>query len=159
MRRFGLVALCALGISGFASSAQAENAQRTSTQSSAGDQCISPDARTRATSCEVGGRNPRIRRSGNAPVSHVQAVERTTDAADQTTRPGFQIDLATEAGIRATEQRARGLLEREVEILKRLVRNTRTNNPQRPEILLRLAETYFEMQHAVNAEARALDEK
>ena len=46
--------------------------------------------------------------------------------------------------------------EREVRILKRLVQNTRQNNPQRPDILLRLAETQFEMQTALNQRVRSL---
>jgi tetratricopeptide (TPR) repeat protein len=160
MRRFGLAALCALAIGGFAPRAHADNAQRPAAASGAGGQCVAPSVHEAATSCDIAGRGPRVRRTGSAPTSQLRAVTRpAAEATEQTTAPGFQIDLAREAGIRATQQRARGLLDREVQILQRLVRNTRQNNPQRPEILLRLAETYFEMQTAVNAEARAFDER
>ena len=74
------------------------------------------------------------------------------------TGPGFEIDVATRRGQERVRARQFQLLQREVRILNRLVQNTRPNNPQRPEILLRLAETWFEMQTALNARVRSFDQ-
>jgi tetratricopeptide (TPR) repeat protein len=148
-------------VGAFTPLAHADNAQRASApaaSAAAGGQCVPQSVVQQASSCEIAGRSPRMHRSGTAPASRVAAVTREEEPTDQRTAPGFTIDLAREAGIASTQQRARELLDREVQILQRLVRNTRQNNPQRPEILLRLAETYFELQQAVNADARGLDD-
>ncbi len=150
--------VCTLAAVGFATRAHADNAQAAPAAAAAGGQCVAPSVVEQATSCEIAGRSPRFRGGGKAPASQLRPVTRPAAApTEQATRPGFEIDLARD--IRATQQRAQALLDREVQILQRLVRNTRANNPQRPEILLRLAETYFEMQSAINATARGYDER
>ena len=46
----------------------------------------------------------------------------------------------------------------EIAILQRLVKNSEPDDPRRPEVVLRLAETQFEMQIAKNAKVRSFDD-
>ncbi|MGB8329819.1 MAG: tetratricopeptide repeat protein, partial [Polyangiales bacterium] len=81
-----------------------------------------------------------------------------TSATQGPTGPSLQIDLSTRLGREQTRARAESLLEREIAILERLVKNSAQDDPRRPEVLLRLAETQFEMQIAKNAKVRSFDE-
>ncbi len=75
-----------------------------------------------------------------------------------TRKPSFELDVATRLNKKRTEARAWNLLQREVQVLTRLVQNTPTRDNRRPDILLRLAETYFEMQQHLNTKVRSYDE-
>ena len=102
------------------------------------------------------------RRSGgaSAPRSELRtAVPEAAASEGGTPAPSFEIGAGARTG-RAGEIRARQfeLLQREAELLKRQVQRRRANDPQRPEILLRLAETYFEMQQTITARVRSFDE-
>ncbi len=57
-----------------------------------------------------------------------------------------------------TQAKADALLEKEITITKRMIKNFPIDSPKPTEIVLRLAETYFELQQATNAKVRALDE-
>ncbi|MEM1418551.1 MAG: hypothetical protein AAGH15_26895, partial [Myxococcota bacterium] len=96
----------------------------------------------------------------NAPRSRlVQAeVEREEPQDNITPDAGYELSDTVRRNRDEVEAREYDFLEREVTILKRLVRRTRPDNPQRPEYLLRLAETYFEMQTALKVRVRSFDE-
>ena len=153
MIRFLLVCgVFAFGVSNRASAQ--ENA------SSSGGVCISSRARQAVQECPSSA--PRARRgaSAMAPQSRLRtaAPQKQESKKQGPTGPSVEIDAATRTGRERVQAREWQLLQREVRILNRLVSNTRQNNPQRPEILLRLAETQFEMQTALNARVRSFDE-
>ncbi|MBX3245699.1 MAG: tetratricopeptide repeat protein [Myxococcales bacterium] len=139
-----------LTLAGVASSAEAQG----------GGQCITPRAASTVNECPTGGPPAARRQKGTAPRSQLRtaAPQKQAEAAQGPTGPGFEIDQSTARGRQRVQARQQQLLAREVQILNRLVSNTRQNNPQRPEILLRLAETYFEMQTALNARVRSFDQ-
>ncbi len=121
--------------------------------------CIGPDIAPRLTACPSNA--PRATKSaGSAPSSHLTTSKRRVEEKKQgPTGPSFEIDASTATG-RAAEIRQRGeqLLRREIQLTERLVRNTRTNDPRRPDILLRLAESYFELQQTLTAQVRSFDD-
>jgi tetratricopeptide (TPR) repeat protein len=88
----------------------------------------------------------------------MKATEPKKKAKSGPTGPSLQIDMSTRLGREQTRARAEGLLEKEISILQRLVRNSAADDPRRPEVLLRLAETQFEMQIAKNAKVRSFDD-
>ncbi len=124
--------------------------------------CITPSARQEVEQCPAGA--PQAAKGGrpgtNAPRSRLREAERRQEKAKNTgpTGPSIELDAATRRNRERVEARAWNLLQREVTVLQRLVRNTRTNDSRRPDILLRLAETYFEMQTVMNARVRSFDE-
>ena len=130
---------------------------------SSGGVCITPRAQQAVTECPSSASAAQRRAAaggGMAPVSRLRTAAPEKQAKQQTgpTGPSIEIDAATRRGRESVQARAEQLLQREIRILNRLVQNTRQNNPQRPDILLRLAETQFEMQTALNQRVRSFDE-
>ena len=123
--------------------------------------CITPQAQQEVSNCPAGAPQASSGRPGtNAPTSRLREASRRQEKAKNTgpTGPSIELDAATRRNRERTEARAWDLLQREVQVLQRLTRNTRTNDPRRPDILLRLAETYFEMQQVMNARVRSFDQ-
>ena len=154
------IALAGLGL-GLSASAAAQEGEGQRNAASSGGQCITSQIRTSLDECPT---NAPPRTKASSRRSAPQSQLRTAAPVKQETKnqgpqgPSIEIDAATARGRERVEARAMQLLEREVQILNRLVRNTRQNNPQRPDILLRLAETYFEMQQALNSRVRSFDQ-
>ncbi|MEM7609517.1 MAG: tetratricopeptide repeat protein, partial [Myxococcota bacterium] len=124
--------------------------------------CISPSSVSDVNDCPEGAPRGAARRAqGAVPRSQLREATREAPAqAEQQARgPGFELDERTRANREQVRARTAELLQREVRVLNRLVQNTRPNNPQRPDILLRLAETYFEQQQAINSQVRSFDER
>ena len=120
--------------------------------------CI-PESTARAiVACPAGARKEVAKEGGNAPISRMKATVPKKAKNQGPTGPSLQIDLSTRLGREQTRARAENLLEREISILQRLVKNSADDDPRRPEILLRLAETQFEMQIAKNAKVRSFDD-
>ncbi len=95
----------------------------------------------------------------NSPPSHVRVTDNRSKAEGNAGPTGPSIEFDTAAWARHSSQaRAWELLQREVQVLERLVRNTAAADDRRPEILLRLADTYFEMQVALKGTVRSFDE-
>ena len=155
-----MVACVALALCATPSSAQ-EGQQVASNAGSSGAQCITASVQTNIDQCPSGAAQSKRRVGGSAPQSRLRSAapeKQENDKKTGMTAPGFEIDMATRRGQEGVRARQFQLLQREVRILNRLVQNTRSNNPQRPEILLRLAETWFEMQTALNARVRSFDD-
>ena len=94
-----------------------------------------------------------------APSSHLQASKRRQEEKKQGPRgPGFEVDPAVARNREHLQARSEQLLRDEIRLTERLVHNTRQDDPHRPEVLLRLAETYFELQQALNAKVRGFDD-
>jgi tetratricopeptide (TPR) repeat protein len=127
-----------------------------------GGQCIAPAAVSAVETCPADG--PKMDKAAagkaSAPKSKLVATERKKEKPkEQQLGPSIAIDAATLLNQKKLEVRAEALLDREIQVLKRLIKNTPTDSPKRPDILLRLAETYFELQQQANAKVRSYDEK
>jgi hypothetical protein len=120
--------------------------------------CIPESTERAIAACPAGARKEAAKEGGNAPVSRMKATEPKKAKKQGPTGPSLQIDLSTRLGRDQTRARAENLLEREIAILQRLVKNSADDDPRRPEVLLRLAETQFEMQIAKNAKVRSFDD-
>ncbi len=120
--------------------------------------CIPEGTEQAMAACPAGARKAAAKEGGNAPVSRLKATQPKRKATSGPTGPSLQIDMSTRLGREQTRARAEGLLEKEIAILQRLVKNSASDDPRRPEVLLRLAETQFEMQIAKNAKVRSFDD-
>jgi tetratricopeptide (TPR) repeat protein len=120
--------------------------------------CIPADTERAIAACPAGARKEVAKEGGTAPVSRMKAAQPKKAKKQGPTGPSLQIDLSTRLGREQTRARAENLLEREISILQRLVKNSADDDPRRPEVLLRLAETQFEMQIAKNAKVRSFDD-
>ncbi|MFK7992151.1 MAG: tetratricopeptide repeat protein [Sandaracinaceae bacterium] len=128
--------------------------------------CITKGARQNVERCPSGAPPPG-RRAGSGPgasdssvESHFRETKRRQEESKGTgpTGPSIEIDAATRMNRDRIEVRAQQLLEREVTLLERLVGRTRAGDPRGADYLLRLAETYFELQTYHNTRARGLDQ-
>jgi len=137
--------------------------KKASTASSSSNQCISPDAVKAVEACPANA--PNFEKGGSllgksqAPRSNLATSERKKDKPkDLQKGPSIEIDAASLRNRQNMEVRAQKLLDREITVLKRLIKNTPTDSPKRPDILLRLAETFFELQQQASAKVRSFDE-
>ena len=120
--------------------------------------CIPETTERAIAACPAGARKEAAKEGGNAPVSRMTATKPKKTVKQGPTGPSLQIDMSTRLGREQTRAREESLLKREITILQRLVRNSNVDDPRRPEVLLRLAETQFEMQIAQNAKVRSFDD-
>ncbi|MGB5416182.1 MAG: hypothetical protein WBN01_16200, partial [Polyangiales bacterium] len=120
--------------------------------------CIPQSTEREIAACPAGSKKSAAKEGGTAPVSRMKATAPKKRAKQGATGPSLQIDMSTRLGREQTRARAENLLEREIAILQRLVKNSSDDDPRRPEVLLRLAETQFEMQIAKNAKLRSFDD-
>ena len=83
-----------------------------------------------------------------------------TELANEQASAAFQasdVARAMRTG-QEVEAKAEDLLRREISVTQRLIKNTRTNDPRRPDFLLRLAEGYFELVQVNTRDVRKLDD-
>jgi len=139
--------------------------QKKASMSSApsGGQCIAPQVATAVDECPAN--SPRIDKNtsmlgkSQAPKSNLSTSERKKEKPkERQLGPSVEIDAAALRNKGDIQVRAEKLLDREITVLKRLSKNTPNDSPKRPEILLRVAETYFELQQSANAKVRSFDE-
>ncbi len=127
--------------------------------------CIRPDARQNVERCPQGAPPPNKRAGarptgpGSSVASHFSETKRLAEERGEgITGPSITIDESTRRNRAAAQARALNLLQREVQVLERLVGRTRAGDPRGADYLLRLAETYFELQTYYNTAARELDQ-
>jgi len=127
--------------------------------------CISPEARQNVEHCPSGApaaskrAGARVTGPGTEATSHFQqAKRREQEKRDVQTGPSIEIDAATRANRETIQVRALELLQREVQVLERLVGRTQASDPRGADYLLRLAETYFELQQVFNTNIHSLDQ-
>ena len=121
--------------------------------------CISPDAPQRVAECPSNA--PKNAKTGTGgPSSKLQEAKRKVEQPKglQVKGPSIELDVATLRNKEKTEKKAKDLLLRELQVTKRLIKNTRTNDPRRADFLLRLAEGYFELVQTSTSDVRKLDE-
>lgn len=156
-----LVASMFAGVLPIAVGAQESGA---SAASGAGGMCIAASARQTVEACPTGAPPP-DRRAGAqaaAPASHLTTHQReeAQPTKQQATGPGVELSAAERRGRQAAgQQRALDLLRREIETTERIVGRLRAGDVRGADYLLRLAETYFELQTYWNTRARSLDEQ
>ncbi len=127
--------------------------------------CIRPAANSNVEDCPANAPPP-SKRGGARPgtgdtdvASHFRETKRQAEESrGGPTGPSIELDAATRRNRDRIEVRAQRLLQREVQVLERLVSRTRAGDPRGADYLLRLAETYFEMQQFYNTQARNLDQ-
>ena len=126
-----------------------------------GAACIAPSIASSVEECPANA--PKLDKGGSllgksqAPKSNLATSARKKEAAkEQQKGPSIEIDAATLRNQTQTQAKADALLEKEITVLKRLIKNTPVDSPKRPDVLLRLAETFFELQQTTNAKVRAL---
>jgi len=121
--------------------------------------CVSPDAPGRVSACPKNAPKPQ-KGAGGAPSSKLQEAKRKVEQPKglQNKGPSIELDVATLRNKEKTEAKAKDLLLRELQVTKRLIKNTRTNDTRRADFLLRLAEGYFELVQVTTAEVRKLDD-
>jgi tetratricopeptide (TPR) repeat protein len=123
--------------------------------------CVGATFRANVASCPATRQAIRDDEARTARVAVTAVGNPAAAAAAAQTGPSqgtYELDESTLRNVSRRDVRALELLNRETEILKRLATNTRTDDPQRPEVLLRLAETYFEQQQAITVRIRAFDQ-
>lgn len=134
-----------------------------SAASGAAAQCVQPAARQVVEACPTGAPPPEQRAGAARPTSHVgpaAAPQEAQSTKQGPTAPGIELSAAERRGRSASsEQRALDLLRREIQTSERIVGRLRTGDPRGADYLLRLAETYFELQTYWNTQARSMDER
>jgi tetratricopeptide (TPR) repeat protein len=143
----------------FAEQVRAASTQSSAQQYAGSSMCLPPEVYGVVDQCAqlpAGGSTTAL---GKAPALRMQEAKRSTPKASAKKRaPGIELDMATRRNRDRVQKRAWTLLEKEASVLKRMIGNTPKQDARRPDILLRLAETYFEMQQQMDAKARSFDE-
>jgi tetratricopeptide (TPR) repeat protein len=140
-----------------------KKAAQSSSGAAAGGQCIDPTVAKSVDECpanapKMGDKGSMLGKS-QAPKSNLATAERKKEKPkDHATGPSVDIDANALRNRGDLQVKAGQLLEKEITVLKRLAKNTPNDSPKRPEILLRVAETYFELQQAANVKLRSYDE-
>ena len=138
----------------------AVGAQGGGAASSGGGVCIAPSARSNVETCPSGAAVARRTGQGaSAPATHLDVTKRREEEKKQgPTGPSIEIDAATARGREAVAARALDLLRREAELAERIVQRTREGDARGADALLRLAETYFELQTYWNSRFQSIEE-
>ena len=116
--------------------------------------CVDPSVEASVTRCEGVDVVAVSRR--RAPPAALPAAEAPA-ATDATTAPGFELDPGVELRTPDHARRERRLLEREVQVLERILRRTDARDPRHGDVLERLAMTHDELRQQATVRARALD--
>jgi tetratricopeptide (TPR) repeat protein len=143
--------------------ASADKKASSTAAAASGGMCIAPQAEKEVEECPANapkfGSKGSLLGKAQAPKSNLAASERKKDKPkDRKLGPSVEIDANALRNRPELQLRAEKLLDREITVLKRLIKNTPQDSPKRPDILLRLAETFFELQQQANAKVRSFDE-
>jgi tetratricopeptide (TPR) repeat protein len=124
-----------------------------------GGMCIAPEAPKEVASCPANLGKAKHKIAG-APTSQLRQAKRKVEQPKgfKAKGPSVELDLATLRNKDKVEQKAEGLLRREISVTQRLIKNTHTEDPRRPDFLLRLAEGWFELVQVETRNVRKLDE-
>jgi tetratricopeptide (TPR) repeat protein len=128
-------------------------------------QCVPSERQTAALQCPAGAKALAGKGTGRAPVSRVATGGRAEKAQKRPGRqkgPGVSDAVVMEArtaGIKQNrQQRVQRIIMQEIELTKRLIRNTRRGDRQMATRRLRLAQNFEDLVQASRATVRELDE-
>jgi tetratricopeptide (TPR) repeat protein len=162
IRVFSLAVLCSLmlGAPALAQKKSKSGADDAGGGASSAGMCVDPGAPKRVASCGQNIGKSKKKKSVGAPKSRLRAAKRKIEKPKgaKAMGPSIELDVATLRNKEKIEQKAESLLRREIMVTKRLIKNTRTNDPRRPDFLLRLAEGYFELVQVATRNVRKLDD-
>jgi tetratricopeptide (TPR) repeat protein len=134
-------------------------AKKTQATPTSVNMCVSPDVAGQLDQCPDKGPQWGKLSGQTAPRTVFQGASVRKQTKDQKDyKPGFEIDMSARRNRAQTERKQRALLLSEAQILERLIQNTPATSARRPDVLLRAAETYFELQQDSTRRTRALDE-
>jgi len=121
--------------------------------------CVPEDAPKRVSACPSNAPK-NMKGGGGGPSSKLNEAKRKVEQPKgvQAKGPSIELDVATLRNKEKGEKKAKDLLVRELQVTKRLIKNTRANDTRRPEFLLRLAEGYFELVQVAQTDVRKFDE-
>ncbi|MDH5674138.1 MAG: tetratricopeptide repeat protein [Myxococcales bacterium] len=162
MMRFKLFSLVLFGtlLAGTPAEAEKKSAKKGDGGSADAGMCIDPGAPTRVAACPKNMGTSKRKKGIGAPKSRLRQATRKKDKPKglQVKGPSIELDVATLRNKDKVEAKAESLLRREITVTKRLIKNTRTNDPRRADFLLRLAEGYFELVQVATRNVRKLDD-
>jgi tetratricopeptide (TPR) repeat protein len=160
--RTELAILCTLALAAPAAAQPKEKTQafaKASVGPASEGMCIAPDVPKEVNSCPSNMGKAKGK-AGGAPSSQLRQAKRKVEQPKgfKAQGPSVVLDVATLRNKEKVEHKAESLLRREISVTQRLIKNTRTNDPRRPDFLLRLAEGYFELVQVATRDVRKLDE-
>ena len=121
--------------------------------------CIAPEVPKEVGTCPSNLGKAKHKMSG-APKSQLRQAKRKVEMPKgfKAKGPSVTLDVATLRNKEKVEHKAESLLRREISVTQRLIKNTRTTDPRRPDFLLRLAEGFFELVQVATRNVRKLDD-
>lgn len=124
--------------------------------------CIAPETPKQVNQCPSNTpkkKKGKKKKKGGAK-SHLTAAKRkiTKPKGMKPQGPSIELDVATLRNKEKMEVKAKDLLMREIQVTQRLLRNMPKKRKERPEVLLRLAENFFDLTQTATREVRQLDE-
>jgi tetratricopeptide (TPR) repeat protein len=124
-----------------------------------GGMCIAAETPRAITECPANMGKAKGKIAG-APESKLRQSKRKVEQPKGAKKmgPSIELDVQTLRNKEKIEERAETLLRREIDVTRRLIKNTRTNDPRRPDFLLRLAEGFFELVQVATRNVRKLDD-
>jgi tetratricopeptide (TPR) repeat protein len=140
------------------SSTKTASVSRAESQPIAAGICVSPEAPKRVAECPKNA--PKQTKTAGGMSSKLHESKRKVEQPKglQVKGPSIELDVATLRNKEKTQKKARDLLLREIQVTKRLIKNTRANDTRGADFLLRLAEGYFELVQVAQGDVRKLDE-
>jgi len=140
-----------------------KKASSASSSGAGGGVCVAPTTVSSVQECPANA--PKFDKGGSllgksqAPKSNLATSTRKKETPKEMQKgPSIAIDAASLRNQGQMQAKADALLEKEITVLKRMIKNTPLDAPKRPEVLLRLAETFFELQQTTNGKVRGMDE-
>jgi tetratricopeptide (TPR) repeat protein len=112
-------------------------------------ECVAPEVRAELARCPAG----LARASSNVRRPEPPTFDVPAGSTPPQATPDYRVEPAP-----AEDPRAEALIERELVVLDRLFTNLLTNDSRRPEVLMRHAETLFELETVRRRAVRAFDE-
>ena len=123
--------------------------------------CVLPASQRAATQCPAGAKAI-SGGTGKVPASRLTAGTRQPEPTKRAAATGPDISdtivQQARSGFREKRQQERALLMQEIELTKRLIKNTRPNDPEMPPRRLRLAQSYEDLLQEARSSVRELDD-
>jgi len=123
--------------------------------------CIPPEVVTAMTSCETGVNMSKTSRNAALVGTSTKKDEKAKKKADVGPSLDRQLvkDILEGAFTQKRQARTLDILKQEIDLIIRLVKGTPDSDPDKAEILKRLADAYKEMYTSINFMARGLEEQ